>query len=585
MTPASHPRLRLFLRFVALGLAAVNVAAAIQAESMGEDGINYLDQGDAWWRGDWPMAVNGTWSPLYPVLLGLVMRVVRPSMEWEFPLVHLLNFALFVFALGCFEFFWRQAAARYYAAVPGETAEPDRLPSWAFMLIGYCLFIWAAVCLIRLFAVTPDMLVAAFTFLAGGLLLRLPAADDRWTIPALGAALGAGYLAKAVLFPLGIVVMLVAGIILVRSGRSATRLVPGLAAFLVVASPLLVPLSVRNGGFTFSEVGRTSYLRHVLDTPYPHYVPGSPNVQGEPVHPFDRSSTSPVVFRYAGAIGSTFPPAYDQGHWYEGVEARFRPMLQLRAIVLNLQRYFELFLRMQGIMVGVGLVLLVLVMRHGQNVASTGGWSLALVSLVALSLYVLVYVEGRYVAPFIVLLWAGLLLSVRLRPAAGNGAWLTAAATGVAAALAINVGAFHLDGFNALTRIAPVVRAGPVSRTVRPSARPSAVAAELQRLGLERGDSIGVIGEAIAATWARLGRLRIVADVEPAQVEAFWAGTADQQQTVLNAFLEAGVHAVVAEPPSDGSVPGDWTRVGTTGFVVRLISNAGDSRGVPAPTR
>jgi hypothetical protein len=30
------------------------------------DGISYLDIGDAYWRGDWHMAINAFWSPSIP---------------------------------------------------------------------------------------------------------------------------------------------------------------------------------------------------------------------------------------------------------------------------------------------------------------------------------------------------------------------------------------------------------------------------------------------------------------------------------------------------------------------------------------
>src|SRR5688572_19568718 len=164
-------------RGVALLLAAVNSASGIMAESMSEDGINYLDQGDAWMRGDWATAVNGTWSPLYPLILGATLRLTRPSVSLEIPIVQLVNFGIFVATLLCFEFFWRRVTERYYAAVAGEDPEPARLPRTAFLFIGYGLFIWTTICLIRLFAVTPDMLLAASVFLAAGLLLRIGGGD------------------------------------------------------------------------------------------------------------------------------------------------------------------------------------------------------------------------------------------------------------------------------------------------------------------------------------------------------------------------------------------------------------------------
>src|SRR5690606_12688816 len=89
-------------------MAALHAWAAAQAYSMNADGIAYLDIGDAYMRGDWDVAVNPVWSPLYSWIIGAVMALARPTMRWEFPLVHLVNFAIFVGAFLSFEFFWQQ---------------------------------------------------------------------------------------------------------------------------------------------------------------------------------------------------------------------------------------------------------------------------------------------------------------------------------------------------------------------------------------------------------------------------------------------------------------------------------------------
>lgn len=55
---------------------------------MNEDGISYLDIGDAFFHGDWWAAVNLYWSPLYPLVLGGVRRALPVPMKLEYPLVH-----------------------------------------------------------------------------------------------------------------------------------------------------------------------------------------------------------------------------------------------------------------------------------------------------------------------------------------------------------------------------------------------------------------------------------------------------------------------------------------------------------------
>src|SRR6202142_3298772 len=90
----------LLLASLAFGL----VHAWVGRYSMNPDGVSYLDVGDALVRRDWAHAVNGYWSPLYGWMLGLVVGETRPSPRWEFPLVHAVNFAIFVVALLCFRF-------------------------------------------------------------------------------------------------------------------------------------------------------------------------------------------------------------------------------------------------------------------------------------------------------------------------------------------------------------------------------------------------------------------------------------------------------------------------------------------------
>ena len=63
------------------------------------DGISYLDIGDAYWRGDWHHPINAYWSPLYSWILGFFFKVLRPSAYWEYPVVHLVNFLIYVAAL------------------------------------------------------------------------------------------------------------------------------------------------------------------------------------------------------------------------------------------------------------------------------------------------------------------------------------------------------------------------------------------------------------------------------------------------------------------------------------------------------
>ena len=58
----------------------------------------------AYLRHDWTMAINAYWSPLYPWLIAFTLQLGKPALRREFPLLHLLNFFIFIVALAGFEF-------------------------------------------------------------------------------------------------------------------------------------------------------------------------------------------------------------------------------------------------------------------------------------------------------------------------------------------------------------------------------------------------------------------------------------------------------------------------------------------------
>ena len=90
------------LLFASLALGLLH--AWLGRYAMNRDGMSYLDVGDSFFRHDWTNAVNAYWSPLYPWTIGLVLGAAQPSPRWEFPLVHLVNFGVFVVALFAFRF-------------------------------------------------------------------------------------------------------------------------------------------------------------------------------------------------------------------------------------------------------------------------------------------------------------------------------------------------------------------------------------------------------------------------------------------------------------------------------------------------
>ncbi|MFQ5890966.1 MAG: hypothetical protein ACE5JR_13120 [Gemmatimonadota bacterium] len=581
---AAQARLVIALfRLLAIVLGTLHTWAAIAHESMNEDGISYLDLGDAWLRGEWGAALSSAWSPLYSWILGAAMRAIDPPMRWEFAVVHLLDLGIYLLALVCFEFLWRELARTMQGREPtvatGGTSVEGRasgvgLPAWAWWSVGYALFLWMSLDLIELWAVTPDMLVAALVFLAAGLLLRLERGGGRAVPAALGLTLGLAYLAKSVMLPLALVFLVLAAAALARRRRELSLLFLAAVTFLAITGTWVGLLSVARGRFTFGEAGRLTYLRYVNGVPYPHWRPGAaPEGVGAPAHPARLLMADPEVYEFASPVPGSYPLSYDPAYWYEGVSPRLDLGEQAAALVGSGRFYFDLFVRRQGGLLAAALVLLWVAggVPPGER-RLDAGWALAAMAVAALALYSIVYVEGRYVGPFLLLFWGGILSHIRLPDA--RGARRLLAACGATAALfpLLNVAALDLEGAAGMLGVAPgpANRAPAADRSTLASTHPSEIAEGLLAAGLQPGDGIAFVGHAFGATFARLARLRIIAEIPDHQAEAFWAAPRARRAEVMRLLAGTGARAIVAERGPEGGAPAGWEPVGQTGHYVYL---------------
>src|SRR5579864_1683233 len=96
---------RIVLAFWVFALALGAIQAWSSRFDMAPDGIQYLDNSDAYFRGDWTNAANTQWSPMYVWLLGSPLKILKPTAYWEFPVVHLVNFVIYICAIATFQLF------------------------------------------------------------------------------------------------------------------------------------------------------------------------------------------------------------------------------------------------------------------------------------------------------------------------------------------------------------------------------------------------------------------------------------------------------------------------------------------------
>lgn len=562
------PRLRPYFRIAALVLAALQTYG--QRHAMNPDGISYLDLGDALWSGSTGSAVSTYWSPLYPWLIGTALRLVQPSAYWEFAAVKVLNYLIFVAALAAFEWLLNEVGL-FWKADPSQAGRPNRaLGPQAFENLAYWVFITASIRMISLGLVTPDLLVSANVYCGAALLTR---SRRLGTTPvrsaALGAVLGFGFLSKAAMFPLGMV-LLATSLVAIGNWRLGLQHL-GIAGltFLLVASSWVAAMSEKIGRPTLGEVSALNYMWYVNGLNAYCWTGGSASC-GTPLHPPRQVLSEPVaVYEFGQPVAGTYPIWFDPPYWCRGLVPHFELGNQLRTLNTN-RREVSNYVSEQYLMLTLGIVLL-------QAAGVTGGigpwrarapaflkaWAGEYLywfpAFAAVGMYSLVHIEPRFLGGFVVLLVIGALGSLRpQQPSQADWFAMTTLVLSYLAAAAVCVDAAYLARGMALGE-----RAGTHSQWE--------IADSLQReYELQPGMEVGVIGNAFICDWARIARLRIIAQVEPAEVDRFWKAEDTQQQRVAEAFRQAGAKALIA--PSASGISAPWQRIRNSNYWILKLS-------------
>lgn len=515
-------------------------------DGLNPDGIAYLDASDVFLSGRWPASGTGYWSPLYPTLLALGRLIGGAEPARELAIAHAVNLVVFLLAFAALELLlW---TIRRVTTLRDAGAEPNDI---AWSMLAYALFAIATIGWIRLWILTPDMLVAALVFAMAALCIRIARGDGRWgSAIALGTTLGLGYLAKAALLPFGLVVVATLAFVTRKRGglpRSATAL----AIFLAISANQIRYVSQLKGSVTFSDVGRLTHLWFIADVPgpvsssfpLPARLP-SPTARGQHVVRLGEGDSHPAVYDIDAPIPGTLPIWYDAGYWYRGVVAPLHPVAIIRAIVRHARVYLELL----GFVVAGGLAAAVAgPLSRRALYAMRPEPLLVIPALAGLAMYALLLVQDRYVAPFLVLLFIGLVppwavdeLSRRVRAGCAAGAIVL------------------------LPLIAHQARVETAYWQGSEHARTQLLTALAER-GVKAGARLGYIGDAYDALWARQGRFRFVTLLPRQEAPRFWDLGPAERAGVLAHMWEQGAGAVIAETPAAGVNTDGWESLPSAG--------------------
>ena len=549
---------------VVLCLIAVTLGS-VQAwgtrHSMAGDGVSYLDIADAYFRGDWQAAVNAYWSPLYSWLLGAATHLIEPSPYWEFAVVHLVNFLIYLLALAGFLFLLSELTRfQRIRRAASSNGQFTLVPEWAFLVMSHMLFLWCSLQLISIGAPTPDMLVAAFIYFASGLIVRIRTGRANWFhFVLLGLVLGVNYLAKAAMFPLAFIFLAVS-LFAARDFRTAwPRVLSAFFVFALVCAPLIATISITKGRWTFGDTGKLNYVWEFNVPRFVHWQ-GEPPGNGVPAHPTRKILDEPAVYEYATPIKGTYPPWLDPSYWYEGVAVRFDLVRQVISTLSLFRECFIVILIAPGIVFALFILLLSRRKLGEVGACLSTSWFLFAPALAGLLMYSMVFIDTRYIAPFVLLLGVGVFSSLELKKSKFSERFFV-----YTTLVCIATSAIILEhSLNGLVRVAS--REFVAMNEIQHNKHWRA-AVELQKSGLNPGDKVAALG-VFDNHWARVARAQYVSEIplrflrdrdrflrddySPSayateETDKFWRAEPDTKSKVMQAFKAAGARAVVAE--------------------------------------
>lgn len=548
---------KLFLKFIFL-LTAVFLGI-IQAWnnrytlSTG-DAISYLDIADAYFARDWNNAINGYFSPLYSWILGIFIHLLQPSTYWEFFVVKITNFFIFILSLICFELLLREFIFYYYKRIK-KINNHLPLPEWFWWISGYTLFLWASLKWIGVNTDTPDMLVSAIVYLATAIILRIYTKSDKWfNFVGLGIVLGLGYLAKAIMFPMAFIFM---GISLfsINLRKSIPKVILTFFIFALIATPFILAISATKGHLTFGNAGKLNYAWLVSPGGISnHNWQGEPPGSGIPKHPTRKIFTDPTVYEFATPIAGTYPPWHDPSYWNEGLKSTPNLSKQIERITKHLGVYYSVFIG------GFLFYYSILVIFSGKLWLSVreiiGNWRLLIPAGAGLCSLMLIHVRPRLIASFCVLLAMGIFGSLRLPDSDQSKRFL----------IGLILGSLCLFStqFSDLS-----VNAGEHINWK--------IAHNLNNLGLNPEDKIAILGSYRVGKsyyWARLARFKIVAEIP--NINEFWSASEQNRNEIYQAIVKTtGAKAIIQKPQAHSpldyiNVPG-WKKIKNSNVYIYFL--------------
>ena len=552
----------------------------------GDDSVSYLDISKAIDRGDWTVALNPYWSIGYPLVLSATRWMFPPGPQDEWAFLHVMNLVLFLGTYLSFLYFLRVATIFASVVSGAPSAAPKSGWNGFIFAIGTTIFLLFQVLTSNVSRLSPDPLIsgAFFLVMAAGLNFLMRPSVKAAVI--FGLLMGMGYLLKAIFLPVSAFVFLTMLVFCLTRAPAARlpmafKLAWALPAMALLALPYMTALSKATGMLTFGETGKINYAWCVNDMPRSTDWQGGPAQFGAPIHPTHMVLTNPPVFTFAEPFPVTYPPWFNPPYWFQGYLHFFSLRNQIDALKTNEPIFRRFFI--EGAYCVPKTIAIVLFVAGGLFLLKDRRiwwnrllslWPVYLPCFASIGIYLLVFVEPRYIVGFLILLFFTpfLCLFVPTQLISKKAAY-----TAVSLLVLYSAGCLVQDKMDIFKR---AIHDQPYT-----SEEQWRVGLYLAASGVQPGEKIAVvgIGNRMNCTFAYVSGVHIVAEIgndgydednQEADLQLF-TDHPEVQQTVFKLFQQAGADLVVGcylNGPPQG--PG-WQGIpGTTWWFQRLSAEA-----------
>jgi len=528
------------------------------------DCVSYLDLGRAFAEGRWGDFVNSYWSPAFPVLLGIAFNIYTPDLATTYPLLNAVHFGTFLLAWLAALFFLHQLIVfRRDYQQPGTLAAVQ-LSDLSLLMVGMLLFTQAALVKCPTFLQGPNLLFLAAILTASGQLLRIKRGCNSYgNYALLGLIVALGYYFKAPMLPIGVLMILAAG---VGWKPRQVRFTKVLVAGMVLAGcmlPWVVALHGKYGYWTTGDSARINYAIYVSKTTrhcHGHRRWPDPSLA---VHPARTLPTTPPLQEFNHSDAATYTIWFDPPYWQAGMQPIFRFGLQCRATYAEVIRLSCLVLRSPDLIVLLCFAtIFVYACYTGARAEALAGlrplWFLFLTTFSGLAMFLMVLALPRHVAGILLIGSISLLAGMQLPWSRPNLKLMRACEV----LLLCSCLAYLWQPTENLAMLA----ANLTVRTPNEGSYLQQQALTATAMGMKPGDYVCSIEYPVWHQNAvlRLCQVRVVAEVLNEDRRAFWQLSAREQEKLFEELRSRNVSFVSAiQPPFLDTVPKGWKLLGS----------------------